>query len=305
MNKLLSEHIYQAQCLGNVEPIEYMTPYPNLGALVEGQNIKHHGKMLYADLGITNLDFYIRVRKIANWLTEKGVKPKQRVQIFPQDFPVTEMLVFGIWTVGASVILSENNKDDIGNIVQPDHILDEYISLEQFNNIKEIFDPKYIPLLDDEAMVFIKEGKGIRLSHYNLLVNANDVQRKLNLYDDGTFYIKLEPNSTAWVVLQAIFPLYTGAPLTKNKPDLTIGFNDADYIVDFNWTEIKKSNHLYILPENTAVLSVGEKGLHLTSFEQRNDQMTVNGHSVMMGYTDDKLNEKVFTGESLVLQLNQ
>jgi len=30
----------------------------------------------------------------------------------------------------------------------------------------------------------------------------------------------------------------------------------------------------------------------------------VEGHSVMMGYTDDKDNEKVFTGESLVLQLN-
>jgi len=304
LNTPLSKHIYQAQCLGNVEPIEYMTPYPNLGALVEGQNIKHHGKKLYADLGITNLDFYIRVRKIANWLTEKGVQPKQRIQIFPQDFPVTEMLVFGIWSVGASVILSENNNDNIVN-TQPDHILDKHISLEQFNNIKEEFDPKYIPLLDDEAMVFVKEGKGIRLSHYNLLVNANDVQRKLNLYDDGTFYIKLEPNSTAWAVLQAIFPLYTGAPLTKNNPDLTIGLNDADYIVDFNWTEIKDSNHLYILPENTAVLSVGEKGLHLTSFEQNDDQMTVNGHSVMMGYTDDKLNKKVFTGESLVLQLNQ
>ncbi len=261
--------------------------------------------MLYANLGITNLDFYIRVKKIANWLTKKGVQPKQRIQIFPQDFPVTEMLVFGIWSVGASVILSENNKNDIVNIVQPDHILDEHISLEQFNNIKEEFDPKYKPLLEDEAMVFVKEGKGIRLSHYNLLVNANDVQRKLNLYDDGTFHIKLEPNSTAWAVLQAIFPLYTGAPLTKNNPDLTIGLNDADYIVDFNWTEIKDSNHLYILPENTAVLSVGEKGLHLTSFEQNDDQMTVNGHSVMMGYTDDKLNEKVFTGESLVLQLNR
>ncbi len=305
MNKTLSDHIYQAQCLGNVEPIEYMTPYPNLGALVEGQNIKHHGKMLYADLGITNLDFYKHVRQIANWLTEKGVQPKQRVRVFPQEFPLTEMLVFGIWTLGASVILSENNKDDIANIVQPDHILDEHISLKQFNGIKAEFDPKYKPLLDDEAMVFVTEGKGIRLSHYNLLVNANDVQRKLDLYDDGTFYVKLEPNSTAWVVLQAIFPLYTGAPLTRNNPDLSIGVNNADYIVDFNWSAIEESNHLYILPENTAVLSVGNRGLHLTSYIQNGDNLTVNGHSVMMGYTDDEQNENVFTGESLVLQLNQ
>ena len=68
---------------------------------------------------------------------------------------------------------------------------------------------------------------------------------------------------------------------------------------------IDKSNHLYILPENTAVLSVGNKGLHMTAFELDDSNLTVNGHSVMMGYTDDELNEMVFTGESLVLQLNQ
>jgi len=305
VNNSLPKYIYQAQCLGNVEPIEYMTPYPNLWALVEGQNIKHHGKMLYPDLGLTNLDFYLRVRKIANWLINRGIQPKQRVQIFPQIFPLTEMLVFGIWSIGASVILSETSKENIIDVVQPDHILDEHISLEQFIEEKEEFDPTYKPLLSDEAMVFVKDGKGIQLSHYNLLVNANDVQRKLNLYDDGTFYVDLKPDSTAWVVLQAIFPLYTGAPLTKNNPDLSIGVKDADYIVDFNWSLIEESNHLYILPENTAVLSVGDKGLHLTSYIHNGENLSVNGHSVMMGYTDDKLNENVFTGESLVLRLKE
>jgi len=48
LTKSLAERIYQAQCLGNVEPIEYMTPYPNLRGLVEGQNVKHHGKMIFA-----------------------------------------------------------------------------------------------------------------------------------------------------------------------------------------------------------------------------------------------------------------
>ncbi|MFQ6678555.1 MAG: hypothetical protein ACE5D0_09580 [Fidelibacterota bacterium] len=305
MKKSLPERIYKAQCFGNVEPIEYMTPYPSLAALVEGQNIKHHGKMLYADLDITNLDFYKYVQQIANWLTEKGLKSKQRVQVFPQEYPLTEMLVFGIWTVGASVILSENNEDTIYDFLQPDMIIDNHISMDYFMDQKNTYDPVYKPFLGDEAMVFVKDGKGIRLSHYNLLVNANDVQRKLNLYDDGKFYVQLEPNSTAWVVLQAIFPLYTGAPLTKNNPDLTIGLNDADYIVDFNWKEIKNSNHIYILPENTAVLSIGNRSLQMTNYLLDNHKLSLNGHSVMMGYTDDKINEEVFMGESLILHLNQ
>jgi len=68
---------------------------------------------------------------------------------------------------------------------------------------------------------------------------------------------------------------------------------------------INNSNHLYILPENTAVLTVGDQGLHLTSYELEKDKLTVDGHSVKIGYVDDEMNEQVFTGESLVLQLNQ
>ena len=301
MIKSLAERIYQAQCLGNVEPIEYMTPYPNLRGLVEGQNVNHHGKMIFADMGMTNLEFYAQVQKIANWLVSTGLKPKERVWVHPLQFPHTELLVFGVWTVGASVILAADPAQNIDHVITADRAIDSDPFPDCLNGQDDTFNPTYKSHLEDEAMIFVSDDKGIRLSHYNLLVNANDVQRKLNLYDDGTFYIELEPNSTAWAVLQAVFPLYTGAPLTKKNPDITIGLNDADYIVDFSWTEIEDSNHLYILPENTAVLTVGNQGLHLTSFEQKGDQLTVNGHSVMMGYMDDNQNEAIFRDGSMVI----
>ncbi len=300
----LSDRIYQAQCLGDVEPIEYMTPYPNLWALVEGQNVKHHRKLLYKDLEISNFEFYQTTHKIANWLTERGLKPKQRVRIYPQEFPLTEMLVFGIWAVGASVILVNNNEEEIDDLIQPDITLERNISTDHFKNQKDHFNPLYKPSLENEALIFVIKGKGIRLSHYNLLVNANDIQRKLNLYNDNTFFVNLKPESTAWVVLQAIFPLYTGAPLTKDNPDLVIGTDDGDYIVDFNWTEIEKSNHLYILPENTAVFSIGDTNLQMTSYQLDHQKIFLKGHSIMMGYMDDQLNEKVFINESLILSLN-
>ena len=53
----LQQRIYQAQCLGNVEPIEHMVPYPNLRALVDGQNVKYGKKMVYADLGLTSVSY--------------------------------------------------------------------------------------------------------------------------------------------------------------------------------------------------------------------------------------------------------
>ena len=50
----LKERIYQAQCLGNVQPIEHMVPYPTLRALVDGQNIKDGEKLVYADDKLTS-----------------------------------------------------------------------------------------------------------------------------------------------------------------------------------------------------------------------------------------------------------
>ena len=38
--------IYSAQCIGNVEPIEYMTPYPSMRSLIEGQTIKFSDQKL-------------------------------------------------------------------------------------------------------------------------------------------------------------------------------------------------------------------------------------------------------------------
>ncbi len=305
MPEPLARRIYQAQCLGNVEPIEYMTPYPNLPGLVSGQNIKHRSKMLYADLGITNRDFSRRVQQIAHWLTSQGLQAGQRVYIVPQEFPLTEMLVFGIWSIGASVILSDQDKSSLSKIITPDLSVTDPLKFKDFDCYPTEFVPVYPPALEYEALVYITAGKGIRLSHYNLLMNANDVHRRLDIYDDSTFYVDLPPTNTAWAVLQAILPLYTGAPLTQKDPLLTIGLHNTDYIVDHEWSELNNPTHLYILPENTAVLSLGSRALQLTAYKLKAGVLTVEGHSVMMGYTNNRLNEKVFTGGPLVLQLNQ
>ncbi len=62
----LKQNIYNAQCIGNVEPIEYMVPYPNLRSLVEGQNVKYGEKMVYADLGLTSDKVYRLAQQTAN-----------------------------------------------------------------------------------------------------------------------------------------------------------------------------------------------------------------------------------------------
>ena len=303
MSSNLKKRIYQAQCIGNVEPIEHMVPYPNLRSLVDGQNIKYGEKMVYADLGLTSDKIYRLAQQTANWLIDKEVKPKDRVLIDKLPFPQTEILAFGIWTLGATIVITGDE-----NLVEAEEAISPTITIvietdyfEKIKSFPENYDPTIKPLLQHEAMIYWNKGKGIRLSHYNLLVNANGVQHAIDLFENQTYHVNLEPNSTAWVILQAILPLYTGAPLTANNPDMTIGINKGDYKICFEWDSLEETSppSLYVCNENTAFLSINKSPIHLSAFDNDTNPTKISGHSVMMGYIDNKLNEKAYLKDSL------
>ena len=299
----LKERIYQAQCLGNVQPIEHMVPYPNLRALVDGQNIKYGEKLVYADNKLTSDNIYSMAQQTANWLSSMGITPSDRILVEKLPFPQNEILAFGIWTLGASMILTgDNNIQEATQYGSPSLVINN--KLDYFEKIKKFptaYNPDYKPLLADEAMVFWNNGKGIKLSHYNLLVNANGVQHAIDLFEDQTFYVDLEPKSMAWVILQVILPLYSGAPLTSKDPDILLGEIEGDFLIKFDWEELKETTppSLYILNENTAFISMNKTAIQLTGMNNSKKPTELTGHSIMMGYLDDKLNEKVFKNESM------
>ena len=303
MSSDLKKRIYRAQCIGNVEPIEHMVPYPNLRSLVDGQNIKYGEKMVYADLNLTSDKIYRLAQQTANWLIDKEVKPKDRVLIDKLPFPQTEILAFGIWTLGATIVITgDENLVEAEEAIFPTKTIN--IETDYFEKIKsfpENYDPTIKPLLQHEAMIYWDKGKGIRLSHYNLLVNANGIQHAIDLFENQTYHVNLEPNSTAWVILQAILPLYTGAPLTANNPDMTIGINKGDYKICFEWDSLEETSppSLYVCNENTAFLSMNKSPIHLSAFDNDTNPTKISGHSVMMGYIDNKLNEKAYLKDSL------
>ena len=42
-----------------------------------------------------------------------------------------------------------------------------------------MYNPQYKPLLSDEAILTFEKGPGIRLSHYNLLINVNGIDKAI------------------------------------------------------------------------------------------------------------------------------
>ena len=133
------------------------------------------------------------------------------------------------------------------------------------------------------------------LSHYGLLVNANGLQKGLNLYSNTKFFCDLEPNSSFWVVLCAILPVYSMCTFSSKNPSIILTFDNISPQEGFrlrkDWKNIEeyKINELGLCEENSAVISIGQEPLHLTDFKINNDELWLKGHSLMNGYLNKEL----------------
>ncbi len=307
MNSKIKSKIYNAQSIGNVEPIEYMIPYPSMRSLIEGQNIKYSKQIIIEKPSITNQKFYSLVQKTAHWLESLGLQPKQRIIIPELDYPQSEILLYGIWHLGAIAVLAHRKNIDELKIKFGVRLLieDKINLLNYIKDFPEKYDPRYKPLLDDEALVTFENGHGIKLSHYNLLVNVHGIQKAICLKTRTRIFCNFKPISTTWVIFKAILPIYCGCIFDSLNPEISIGEENNDYNIRFDLKDLAKfaANDIAICPENTAVLSFGKTPLHLTDYNIENDFLRLKGHSVMMGYLDNSLNESSFHSESLNISI--
>lgn len=295
--------IYSAQCIGNVEPIEYMTPYPSMRSLIEGQTIKFSDQMLNENSNITNQNFFDFVMQTSNWLQSIGIKPKQRVIVPELEYLESQILLFGIWNIGCSAIftLDQSIEKINGRVVDAQTVrLNESL----LNTIK-IYSKKYIakhkPLLSDEAILSFEKESGIRLSHYNLLINVNGIEKAIGLKSKTRFHCDLRIGSICWIVFQAILPIHCGLIYNNINPEFTIGESGNDYNLRQDLVNLSNfsSNDIAICIENTAALSINGKPVHLSDYEILDNGLRIKGHSVMMGYLDDKINEVAFKSSGL------
>jgi hypothetical protein len=307
MDLKIKEKIYQAQCIGNVEPIEYMIPYPSMRSLIEGQNIKFSKQLIFSNLSITNYGFYILVQKTAKWLIKIDVKPKSRVIINGDDPFLKTVLLFGIWHLGATAILpGETNLDHVKKETKCDHQIS--INKHDFDAISKLSDdfiPTHKPLLNEEAVIVFKDNLGIKLSHYNLLVNVNSISKLLNLSSQSRISIQLPCDSISWIILGSILPIYSGLIIDNSNPEITIGLKGCNYNIRFDLESILNfsKTDIGICPENSGCLSLGSEPIHLTSFSIDNSKLKVTGHSVMMGYLTETQNQKSFYNKSLNIKV--
>jgi len=299
---MIKDKIYQAQCFGNIEPIEYMVPYPNLHSLAVGQCIKFSDNLLFMEDNLSNAAFLKLINQYSNWLETKDIKKGDNVYIDNIPSPYFDIMCYAVWGIGATLVIS----DDKNASIEARLTINDPSIIEKINdsNISKDYTTKVNVLLNDIAVQYYHKGKAIILSHYNLLINAYGIFKELNLLYNKSIKVDIPISNTAFIVLNTILPLYAGTSITTNDPDIVFGSGkDSDYQILFDWNDLANTNpqSLYVLPEATAILAIGSKPNHLTSIKVEEDSYKINGHSVMMGYLKNDQNTQAFKNGSLVI----
>ena len=298
--------IYKAQTVGNIEPIEYMIPYPSTQAIIEGQIIKYKNEKVFKDYGLTNIDFFNSIQRTSNWLNDQGVLPKDKVVINDNSFLNSILLLYGLWHIGAIAVFLEKENYSPKNKLNAKCLDYSGDLIKVTESHSSHFIPKYKPLLNDHAVVVVSNDKTVFLSHYGLLVNANGLQKLLNLKQQQSFFCDIKPKTSFWVVLCAILPIYAMAIFTSKSPSILLTYDNIDIEDGFklreDWVNIDnyKVNELSLCKENSAILTLKNNPIHLTDYKIIEDELWLKGHSLMNRYFEkDKM---VFKDDYLIIK---
>ena len=298
--------IYKAQTVGNIEPIEYMIPYPSTQAIVEGQIIKYKNEKVFKDYGLTNIDFFNSIQRTSNWLNDQGVLPKDKVVINDNSFLNSILLLYGLWHIGAIAVFLEKENYSPKNKLNAKCLDYSGDLIKVTESHSSHFIPKYKPLLNDHAVVVVSNDKTVFLSHYGLLVNANGLQKLLNLKQQQSFFCDIKPKTSFWVVICAILPIYAMAIFTSKSPSILLTYDNIDIEDGFklreDWVNIDnyKVNELSLCKENSAILTLKNNPIHLTDYKIIEDELWLKGHSLMNRYFEkDKM---VFKDDYLIIK---
>lgn len=308
MTDSLQERIYRTHWYSNVEPVEFMVPYPNLPALVEGETVKFSQRSLFEDTRLTNGQFRTLVHAAGGWLKSRGVSPGDRIFFGNQAFPNRQILAFACWSVGASLVLLETGVNE--SVLDPGwcafDLSGEPIPIRVDSPPDSVdYIPPVKPLLGTEAAVIVLPDRRIRLSHYQLLLNANGIMRGLDLNDRMRFYSSLRPGSLAALIFETVLPFYSGAVFSGNNPQVIIGYSgqfpNQTHVLIADLNPDPQTNELTELPEAGGILRIGRQPLPMTEMDTWPGSVLLRGHGVMMGYLEEELNERRFTGSGLLI----
>lgn len=202
-----------AHSVRGIPPSEILTPYPSIRSLLNSQ-VRRYGDrtflIAYSADGsrhqVSYLDFSRKVFQGANYLKNRGVNFGDRIPVTGSHGFSSLLEIFAIWTLGGVAVLKADSGEEKENSAE-------------FLDIIGEFDPEFqigkkSRISDDVLLVYSRTHKGktegIRLSHYNLLVEAMAVAERQELGDASVVVCGLSVTDTTGIAGCVLPTLYGG-----------------------------------------------------------------------------------------------
>ncbi len=253
MDKLTHDNILKAHCFGDKSATDYQVKYKNILELLN-ERLEHNRDkeylVFYDDSGniqkYTYDQFISRMTRISNYLLKEGMKKGDRVATFSHNHADTVLLYFACWAVGM-VVVPINVSEEPGRV---DFILSNSHSKRIFTRneyLKKLAEVSYCTNLDivnfdefkfdenekgieldymvdkeDECLIVYTSGttgnpKGVVLTQYNLMVDAQAISNWHNLHNDDVMMCVLPIHHVNGTVVTIMTTMYYGGKLVLNQ----------------------------------------------------------------------------------------
>ncbi|MFQ6616622.1 MAG: class I adenylate-forming enzyme family protein [Fidelibacterota bacterium] len=215
-----SDDIYSAHCVRGIPPSEILTPFPSIRSLLNSQ-VRRYGDRIFlinhqADGNRTELsyeDFSRKVFQGANYLKDQDVQFGDRVAPVSSRGVSALQEVFAIWTLGAVAVLNPETGEEERDRDRFEELTGDFSQEFRIGRKSRI---------DDDALLVYartpeEKVRGIRLTHYDLLVEAMAVARRQEI-SDGSVVVSGLPAMDITAIAGCVMPtLYEGGTLVISE----------------------------------------------------------------------------------------
>jgi len=253
MTENLLKNLYKAHSLSNRLPSDLLVKYKNIASLLKerAENQPDDEYICYYDSddklkNYTYTKFYLDVIHIANFLIKKGIRPGDKVATYSYNHIDTVSLYFACWVIGAVVVPMNVNEDNerIEYILDNSKVKIIFTRNEYYVNMHMLVGKKKIKIInfdsntyhelpneltknfkvsnDDECLIVYTSGttgnpKGVVLTQYNLLVNADSISKWYKLGKGDAMMCVLPIHHVNGTVVTLVTPMYYGGRTVLNK----------------------------------------------------------------------------------------
>lgn len=253
MDKITHDNILKAHFFGDKSATDYQVKYKNILELLN-ERLEHNKDkdylVFYEDSGnvqkYTYTQFISRMTRISNYMLKQGMRKGDRIATFSHNHADTVLLYFACWAVGL-VVVPINVSEEPGRV---DFILSNSHSKLIFTRneyLKKLADVSYCSNLDivnfdefrfdenekgiqleymvdkeDECLIVYTSGttgnpKGVVLTQYNLMVDAQAISNWHNLHNDDVMMCVLPIHHVNGTVVTIMTTMYYGGKLVLNQ----------------------------------------------------------------------------------------